>query len=289
MLKEKFTKSEIESLNDIYIILPDDEVIYIPYDFYSNPDRVIESVDKDAYGNAIFSKTFFLEDGVYPINLSGPTVSKVIPWNLAKNDSELKSFDCKEDLGSPQTGYFIDLRQYKMSRLNMIKVAEEKHDILSDTPLNNDSLFFNKNNKTIYTNKETVVLVPKDQMYQLKQVPDNNLYIAFFKEPEKTHNNIDCYSYSVSYITAEEVRQHTYKYDETTQLSRQDEAVIHLKSYYGDTCIQSGALNPLDIYPNETQSIDSLNGDKPDSVVIGGPRDGGGGTCYVANLATFKK
>lgn len=241
----------IKSMNDIYVMLSEDKIAYLPYDLYSDESRIIEKVKVDG----TFEKRFFLnEEGVYPGNLAGPAVTKVIPWNIEQaTEASGKSY---------QPGYYIDLRQLKMSRLNMIQVSEDAPTV-PDTPIPNSSLPKAKN---------TFIPVPKDKQNQLKEVPKgDNLYIAFFQKPDDTRNSAECYSYCVSYISADEVQQHL-----TTSESV---AIQHLKTYYGDTQVQAGAINPND--------LGLSNGDSSHAASSGAPKMFGL-TCYIANLQTFK-
>jgi|GEM_PF-1621424 hypothetical protein len=243
----------IASMNDIYVMLSEDSIAYLPYELYADKSRIIEKVNVDG----TFAQRFFLnEEGVYPANLSGPAVTKVIPWNIeqAAGNSEINTAD------TYQPGYFLDLRQLKMSRLNMIQISNDSPAV-ADTPIPNSAL-------PIATN--TFIPVPKDKQSQLKAVPkEANLYVAFFQKPDDTRSSTECYSYCVSYISAEEVNQQL-----TTSKSA---AIEHLQTYYGDTRVQAGALNPNDInhdFHQNTIKSDSVN------VMIA--------TCYVANLRTFK-
>tara|TARA_R110002167_G_scaffold280480_3_gene486077 strand:+ start:2487 stop:3254 length:768 start_codon:yes stop_codon:yes gene_type:complete len=251
--QQTLSDEAIASMNDIYVMLSEDNIAYLPYDLYANESRIIEKVNVDG----TFAKRFFLnEEGVYPANLSGPAVTKVIPWNLEQ--AVINSGNNTKEAYQP--GYFLDLRQLKMSRLNMIQISDVSPTEV-DTPIPNDALPIAKN---------TFISVPKDQQNQLKAMPKAaNLYIAFFQKPDNTRSSSECYSYCVSYISAEEVNQHL-----TTSKSA---AIEHLQTYYGDTRVQAGALNPNDINnptSNTTKDISFVN------VVLG--------TCYVANLQTFK-
>jgi hypothetical protein len=237
----------IASMNDIYVMLSEDNIAYLPYDLYANESRIIEKVNIDG----TFAKRFFLnEEGVYPANLSGPAVTKVIPWNLEQ--AAINSGDNAKE--AYQSGYFLDLRQLKMSRLNMIQISDDSS-AMADTPIPNSAL-------PIATN--TFIPVPKDQQNQLKAVPKNaNLYVAFFQKPDDTRSSAECYSYCVSYISAEEVNQHMTK--------SKSVSIEHLQTYYGDAQVQAGAINPNDLSSNTHNLTQKV-----------------GLTCYIANLRTFK-
>ena len=245
----------IASMNDIYVMLAEDSIAYLPYELYADESRIIEKVNVDG----TFAQRFFLnEEGVYPANLAGPAVTKVIPWNIEQaainsgNNTEAKY----------QPGYFLDLRQLKMSRLNMIQIANDSPAV-ADTPIPNSAL-------PIATN--TFIPVPKDKQSQLKAVPkEANLYVAFFQKPDDTRASSECYSYCVSYISAEEINQHL-----AISSIPQRSPLEHLQTYYGDTRVQAGAINPNDLNSKHLDNIAS-NSIAPL-----------GYTCYVANLRTFK-
>lgn len=257
-----YTGQAVESMNDIYVLLSDGRIVYLPRKLYAEPSRIIESVSVDGE----FVKRFFLdENGVYPLNLLGPAVTKVLPWNLEEANGEIKSFKSDTELGTPETGYFIDLRQLDMSRLNMIKVSGA-HNAEADTPITNLSPVSNGSRP-----------IPEDKKHQLSEVPaDDNLYIAFFQEPDKTHSNTECYSYSVSYISASELADHIFT--EENNKSIEFDTMTYLKNYYGEAQVQAGSINPNDL------GSDYLNNALQPSINVGAMPV----TCYVANLKTFK-
>ncbi|MEP7730436.1 hypothetical protein [Marinomonas primoryensis] len=250
----------IASMNDIYVMLSEDNIAYLPYDLYANESRIIEKVNVDG----TFAKHFFLnKEGVYPANLSGPAVTKVIPWNLEQ--ATINSGNNTKEAYQP--GYFIDLRQLKMSRLNMIQISNDSSAV-ADTPIPNSALPIAKN---------TFIPVPKDQQNQLKAVPKNaNLYVAFFQKPDDTRSSSECYSYCVSYISAEEVNKHIVI--SKTPPTHQDISIEHLKTYYGDAQVQAGAINPKDLGSDSTTKH-NIEFDSVGAMPV---------TCYVANLRTFK-
>ncbi|WCN09534.1 hypothetical protein [Marinomonas mediterranea] len=250
----------IASMNDVYVMLSEDSIAYLPYDFYANESRIIEKINVDG----TFVKRFFLdEEGVYPTNLAGPAVTKVIPWNLEQATVNSGSDTTK----NYEPGYFLNLRQLKMSRLNMIKISDESP-ATADTPIPNNAL---------PNALKTFIPVPKEQRSQLKVVPKNaNLYVAFFQQPDDTRSSSECYSYCVSYISADEVKQHVVI--PQTPPTHQDISIEHLKTYYGDAQVQAGAINPKDLGPHYT-STDEIKFASLEAMPA---------TCYVANLRTFK-
>ena len=257
---QNLSDEAIASMNDIYVMLAEDSIAYLPYELYSDESRIIEKVNVDG----TFAQRFFLnKEGVYPANLMGPAVTKVIPWNIeqAAGNSGINPAD------TYQPGYFLDLRQLKMSRLNMIQIADTAPAV-ADTPIPNGAL-------PIATN--TFLPVPKDKQSQLKAVPkEANLYVAFFQKPDNTRSSTECYSYCVSYIRAEEINQ--YIVVPKTPPTHQDISIEHLKTYYGDAQVQAGAINPKDLESGSTTKHNIEFGSVGAMPV----------TCYVANLRTFK-
>lgn len=301
-MSTKKIEPKSHSLNDIYILLSDKKILNITKSDYDQPDNIIESVvytkgeDKEQFRKKI-NRFFLNNEGIYPINLAGPAVTKVIPWNIdeaigengnaKKNDLVLDKLKANRDHFQP--GYFIDLRQLEMSRLNMIRMPKEvdgatiEHEFyVNSKPA--ESIPYNYLTET----QKTFLSVPEDKHYQLSEIPKNtNLYIAFFDDQDKTHTNTECYSYKVCYIPSTEIKN--YIVEEKEEDKKDKEHIKHLKTYYGKTGVQAGALNPYDILSkNDFEEFSS----SPSSYTpgcVGGGRGGDGATCYVANLATFKK
>ncbi|UTV30674.1 hypothetical protein [Photobacterium atrarenae] len=252
----------MESISDVFILRPNGKIAYLPYDFYTAPSRIIESVPVE--GDI---QRFFLEqDGKYPFNLSGPTVTKVIEWNLSENEHRNQAIvsQMKE---KPETGYFLDLRRITLNRLEMFRPLGV-NSLAPDQPVQHERA----------TIQGGYHLVPEDKLDQLKQVPENdNLYIAFYQNPDQSRTVDEFYSYCVSYISASELDDCEYKADAPRFKAYSVDDIVddiantknHLKHYYGDTRVQSGALNPID--------IDII---RPYSPV--------GAACYIANLQTFQ-
>ncbi|TBR41734.1 hypothetical protein CBF23_008985 [Marinomonas agarivorans] len=252
------------SSQDIYIMLASGEIAYLPHEFYSDSSRIIEQVEQDG----TFKYRFFLnEEGQYPMNFAGSTVTKVINWNLSNPDGSPKTFPNNPST-TPETGYFIDLRTLEMNRLNMHQSIQIP--LGADTPIDQSKL---------PEYHGSYVPVPEDKLKELTHIPENaNLYIAFFQKPAKTHENSKCYSYCVSYIPFDELKSYFIitprPEQEEQEQSRpmlpshkdSEEAVELLKTYYGIPQVQAGAIYP----PSPLVSARGL-------------------TCYVANLSTFKK
>lgn len=258
------------SFNDLFIMttLFDSEgqpvIYYLTRDDYDNADmfEIVERIDN----NGDVEKRFFLdENNVYPMNLIGSAVSKVIPWNLEGKDSYY------------QPGYFIDLRQLSMARINMVKIKNALY-FPSATPIPNENL-------PVATGFNSV---PSDKLSQLVNAQNYNLYIAFFNEKDATHSESNCYSYSIAYIPAKKLQsyevQENYKLQENYKYIKN-----YLESYYGHTKIQTGGVNPYDM--EATKSIEKPNSTGAttddlvniDDILVSAD----GLTCYVANLRTF--
>ncbi|ADZ91576.1 hypothetical protein [Marinomonas mediterranea] len=249
-----------ESIQDVFIMRPNGKIAYLPYSVYSDLSRIIESVEVN--GDA---QRFFLnKDGSYPFNLAGPTVTKVIDWNLQTDEGEPKVHPKQSDV-TPQAGYFLDLRRMSMDRLSMIFIGEEPNypadQAVTDLP-RSDSGY---------------QLVPEAFQHQLKETPEqDHLYLAFFNHPNKTRSINQFYSYSVAYITAEELDKWEYSAELLGKLADGHEGLEpnvdfttkHLETYYGETGVQATALSPMDLE--------------------GSPLAMACLTCYVANLRTFK-
>lgn len=243
-----------DSLQDVFIMRPNGKIAYLPYAFYSDPTRVIESVPVE--GEA---QRFFLnEHGAYPFNLAGPAVSKVIDWNLVDEQGNKKSHPQNSNV-QPETGYFVDLRRFSLDRQAMIFVSDE--------PNYEDDQAVGE----LIKSAADYQLVPTDQQDQLKATPkEDNLYLVYFQHPNKTRSINQFYSYSVSYISAAELDACEHNAHNLADVHSSDDIDMttqHLEIYYGDTKIQTGALNPMDFQSS------------PRPVICG--------TCYVANLRTF--
>jgi hypothetical protein len=242
------------TLQDVFIMRLNGKIAYLPYAFYSDPSRVIESVPVE--GEA---QRFFLnEHGAYPFNLAGPAVSKVIEWNLMDEKGNKKSHP--QNIGlKPATGYFVDLRRFSLDRQAMIFVADEAN-YPDDQPVSELS-----------KSQANYELVPTDQQDQLKAIPkEDNLYLVYFQHPNKTRSINQCYSYKVSYISAAELDACEFSPEAPSKKRTEEEvttAAQHLETYYGDTRIQAGALNPMDFQSSPLPIVCT--------------------TCYVANLRTF--
>lgn len=241
------TKYEYEydenALQDVFIMRPNGKIAYLSYAFYTDPSRVIESVPVE--GEA---QRFFLnEHGAYPFNLAGPAVSKVIDWNLVDEKGNKKSHPQDSTL-TPATGYFVDLRRFSLDRQAMIFVSDE--------PNYEDDQAVGE----LIKSAADYQLVPADKQDQLKAVPEeDNLYLVYFQHPNKTRSINQFYSYSVSYISAAEL--------DACEFSPDKPSAKHLETYYGDTQIQAGALNPMDFQSSPLPVVCT--------------------TCYVANLRIF--
>ncbi|WCN09536.1 hypothetical protein [Marinomonas mediterranea] len=249
-----------ESIQDVFIMRPNGKIAYLPYSVYSDPSRIIESVEVN--GDA---QRFFLnEDGSYPFNLAGPAVTKVIDWNLQTEDGEPKVHPKQSDV-KPQAGYFLDLRRMSMDRLSMIFIGEEPNypedQAVTDLP-RSDSGY---------------QLVPEAYQHQLRETPgQDHLYLAFFNHPNKTRSINQFYSYSVAYITAEELDQWEYSAELLGKLADGHEGLEpsidvtsrHLENYYGHTKVQAASINPMDLQCQFEASACLA--------------------CYIANLRTFK-
>ncbi|TDO99947.1 hypothetical protein [Marinomonas balearica] len=267
----------LDTFEDIYVLLRDGRIAYISKDEYSDPNYVVESVTVE---KGIEQRFFLEEDGVYPTNIAGPAVSKVIDWNIFKAESNIKKLTRAKHTNHYDTGYYIDLRQLRMNRQNMTIVAKDFGPIEQDTPIPDRHLKDTNYNASFSP-------VPKEYMYQLFTLPKGmDLYIAYYEHPEKIHDVMSCYSYKVAHISANALED--FVITDPSELRKAN--IGYLEAYYGSSGIQSGALNPCDIRENsDLDPKKESNSAFTESVGVGaGVGGGGGAVCYVANLRTFK-
>lgn len=239
-------KTTIESMSDIFILRSNGKIAHLNYEDYTKKELIVESITKTE-GNR---KYFFCDkdDKSFPTNLTGPTITKVIDWNLKlQGESDVDK----------KPGYFIDLRRITLNRLDFLE-SSEADKLKRDEELCDSSL-------------KGVRDVPYNKLYQLAKSPnEDNVYIAFYKHPEKVRTPYNAYSYCISYIPACVLDKH--ELSKTHDFSKDviEDTTAYLESYYGQTRAQSGAINPDDLV--SSQQVDG----------------GSAAACYVANLRTFK-
>lgn len=245
---------EIREMNDIFIMRPNGKVAYLSYDFYSDPERIVESVSAEKN-----SERFFIhEDGGYPSNLYGPIVTKVIDWNLLDEDKQYKVHP-KKPTETCKPGYFINLRRMTLDRLEVMTTNELRAELPVDEPITHD----------LSTQIHQLHTIPAHLEGQLEGIPDeDNIYIAFYQHPEKMRSSDKFYSYHLSYITAKELDQNEFKPNSPVVFGNSAEDVNetrkHLETHYGKPSVQVGGINPNDSH----QPVPCA-------------------ACYVVNIRTF--
>ncbi|WDE08006.1 hypothetical protein SG34_014585 [Thalassomonas viridans] len=243
-----------ENSQDIYVIRSaKDDVAYVPYDKYRNAPRLEwYNGEKDQHF------CFLTANGYQPENLTGPALTKVIPWNLDTAQPP-QSYN-----GQPlQPGYLLDLRVLHMSRL-LNPALEIKMDFKQLPPLKypiEQSHTKQPEQSSDYTGKKDDGFLPEDKRYQLENVPYDNLYIVSWKDPLGNHKIDEYDPYEITYLTSDMLDE----CDPAHEVSTGNTMVV-LESYFKKAGVQVGALNPKD------WEYVSLHG-----------------SCYVANLNSFVK
>ncbi len=245
---------EIRDMNDIFIMRPNGKIAYLTYDFYSNPDRIVESVSSEANS----SRFFMHDDGGYPSNLYGPVVTKVVDWNVLDENTQYKIHP-KNASESCKPGYFINLRRMTLDRLEVMTTNELRAGMQADTPITHD---LSRMQHKLHT-------IPEHLEDQLEKTPDeDNVYIAFYQHPEKMRSHDKFYSYHLSYITAKELDDNEFIPDSPiVQGNTPDDVndtISHLEKHYGKPKVQVGGINPNDPH----QPVPCI-------------------ACYVVNVRTF--
>lgn len=246
-------KMWLESSQDLYIIRSDkDDIAYLPWEGYRNAPRIEWfNTEEDCHF------CFLTENGYQPENLTGPAITKVIPWNLAT--ANLPGNYEGEPL---QPGYLVDLRVLHMSRL--LNPAFEIEMNYPTLPPLNDILRDKGIQKPLPAaggKRPDDAYVPVEKRYELTNVPYDNLYIVSWKDPLQEHEIDDYDPYQINYVTAAMLDECV----PAQEMSTGDTMVV-LESYFKAAGAQTGALNPKD------WEYISLHG-----------------SCYVANLSSFKK
>lgn len=246
---------EIREMNDIFIMRPNGKIAYLSYDFYSAPERIVESVSAEKNSD----RFFIHEDGGYPSNLYGPIVTKVIDWNLLDEDKQYKVHP-KKPTESCKPGYFINLRRMTLDRLEVMTSDELRAELPVDQPITHD----------LSTQIHQLHTIPAHLEEQLESTPaEDNIYIAFYQHPEKMRSSDKFYSYHLSYISAKELDDYEYHTDSPIVLDNVADEVAatrkHLETHYGKPSVQVGGINPNDNH----QPVPCV-------------------ACYVINIRTFR-
>lgn len=251
--KEADRELWLESSQDLYIIRSDkDDIAYLPWEGYRNAPKIEWFNNED---DCHFC--FLTANGYQPENLTGPAITKVIPWNLAT--ANLPGNYKGEPL---QPGYLIDLRVLHMSRL-LNPAFEQKMNYPTLPPLN-DILVDKGIQKPLPASggkRPDDAYIPLEKRYELTNVPYDNLYIVSWKDPLGEHEIDDYDPYQINYLPASALDECVPAQEVST-----GDTMVVLESYFKAAGSQTGALNPKD------WEYISLHG-----------------SCYVANLSSFSK
>lgn len=241
---------------EVYFLVSDDEMYFIPYQAYL--DREIGYLDIEN------PKGIFNSDGKLPANLYGPTLTKVLQWNI--DEFVDKDIQQKQDL---QTGYLLDLRTMFIPKV-----------FISSKTLAENSI-------PQPASPPKIVAVPQDKRYELKQTPKQaNLYIVSWQDPFADHPLEQLSPARVSYISYEDLQKYRVEAESvefgTPTPEEKKVLVPYLKSYFIDAGVQTGSINPFDNFlvgidndADETSSDAEFKG-----IFL---------TCYIANVKSFNQ
>ncbi|MBQ4836755.1 MULTISPECIES: hypothetical protein [Pseudoalteromonas] len=259
LTEEQIAEQWRQVAHNMFVLRQNGEIVYLDVDFYTQGSRLIEWV----HSEQDIHKFFLNEDNLFPLNLMGPAVTKVIPWNLAEAKDKLPTTFAGQAPLKP--GYMIDLRVIQLNRLN---ANDPNFARLLNSGLDIPIQLVSNSFDPIYP-------VPHEFEHQLSApIEEENLYIVSFKNPERIRGIDDLYGYQISYISKEEldnVDKYVPNEDDKNEALKLDELKKehtgqYLERYYGDTNAQIGAINPRDMAPHLL-----------------------GAACYIANLRTMKK
>ncbi len=278
---------------DIYLIREDGtQATLINYEDYAGRNaKLIEWCYSESDYHFFFSPQKDI-DRLQPINLIGPTLTKVIPWNL-----DNACYPENVDPCELKPGYLLDLRVLQLNRLrapiNANPPPLEKQDtpICKLTQYPNDPVLQQVNSN-----------IPPCSTHQLKEPVPENLYIVSYLNPLQIKDTNEFYPYHIHYLSTEDINQlpvldfekgADINLDELQHTIAELRASIHhhtfdihdlishlekiknesntltaqsLARYYRDAGVQVGAVNPKDV--------------QADSQLLGT-------VCMVANLQSF--
>ncbi|MDN3616787.1 hypothetical protein ACFFUS_10425 [Vibrio gallaecicus] len=225
------------------------------------------------------------------INIMGPALTKVLPWNLS-------NAQCPPDVNITdlEPGYLLDLRVLQLNRLRAPLRESPQLDVARDTPISKLDP-----NSTAPIIKFVNDHVPLSEVKQLKQPVPENLYIVSYVNPLLVRDDNQFYPYHIHYLSLDNLNsletlnlEHGAE-DDLNQLQEtieelkasihrhQDDLIPYLDTikqnsdtltaqslarYYRDAGVQVGAVNPKDL--------------QEESLLVGT-------VCTVANLQSFLK
>ncbi|PTP52064.1 hypothetical protein [Vibrio splendidus] len=225
------------------------------------------------------------------INIMGPALTKVLPWNL-------DNAQCPPDINMSdlKPGYLLDLRLLQLNRLRAPQHNASQQDVGRDSPISNLEL-----NSSAPVMSFVNDHIPLSALKQLKEPVSENIYIVSYVNPLLVRDDNQFYPYHVHYLSVndldklealnleEGVSENLNELQETLNELKasihrhQDDLTPHLDSikqnsntltaqslarYYRDAGVQVGAVNPKDL--------------QEESLLVGT-------VCTVANLQSFLK
>jgi hypothetical protein len=254
-------KPDLKTLSqEIYVVRSTGQIQYLPFETY------FTDCNKLAWWHSPEDNhfCFVTPNGYQPLNLSGPIVTKVIPWNV---DSARLPSDWRG--GDLQPGYLIDLRGLHMSRLHYSNSLDGGHENKLVVTLNEvDS---DKDAGAVNANYDGGI--PKQFLEQLKEIPQDNLYIMSWVDPLHTHRLDKFEPYQLHYVSKEQLNA----CQTVDEIKNEGEVLTNfLQNYYAAAGVQSGRLNPID-FVDAAKAKNAVDNNLRFFPV----------TCYVANLKTF--
>ncbi|WP_182288378.1 hypothetical protein [Vibrio spartinae] len=275
---------------DIYLIREDGtQATLINYEDYTGQNaRLIEWCYSESDHHFFFSPQKSI-DRLQPMNLMGPILTKVIPWNL-----DNACYPENVDPCELKPGYLLDLRVLQLNRLRAPLNANPPLLEKKDTPIRK---------LTRDPDRQVNSNIPPCSTHQLKEPVPENLYIVSYLNPLQVKDTNDFYPYHIHYLGAEDINQlpvldfekgADIDLDELQQTITELKNQVHshtfvdisdlishlgkiknesntltaqsLARYYRNAGVQAGALNPKDV--------------QTDSRFVGT-------VCMVANLQSF--
>jgi len=247
---------------------------------------------------------FETKNGHYPVNLTGPALTKVIDWNL-----DTANYPPGIDRSMLKPGYLLDLRLLQLNRLHApkFKFHPDAPTPERDTPI--EQVVVTKDDLLPHpVHKPYDGHVPPQKLSQLTDLSKENLYIVSWKNPLLVRDVDKFYPYQITYLSAEQLdkleqynlepspsdidlnavellslREYFELEQEQLDHSITDEGKeklefnhqkvksltgMSLARYFRDSGVQVGAVNPKDVH-----------------VELGLV----GAVCMVANLQSFLK
>ncbi|SHO58925.1 hypothetical protein [Vibrio quintilis] len=267
------------------------------------------------YDESNYHFFFKTKNGFHPMNMTGPVLTKVLPWNLKKKNTHYpEGFPENVQL---EPGYILDLRILQLNRL--FSPAEESTEnkppleFIRDTEITGLKDLFPDSRV-----KHGIEFPPVSITNQAIAPIEENLYIISYVNPLRARDNHSFYPYHIHYISAEQLDQLSSGSAEFDLLADRDLELddlhinttegIHeiirekgrkevvkrmnraaaqvLARYFRDTGVQVGAINPKDINV-EVPKQNKLQSESVDSSRLDAKEKNDGTICMVANLRSF--